>query len=74
MKDYMPKSYPKEEYPPAPDGHWKIGSYNVNGLKACYEKGFVEYVTAESPDGLHATRVYVINACHTCTCHQCREP
>lgn len=52
MKDYMPKSYPKEEYPPAPDGHWKIGSYNVNGLKACYEKGFVEYVTAESPDVL----------------------
>lgn len=50
--DYMPKSYPAEDYAPAPDGHHKVVSYNVNGLKACYDKGFVEYVKAENPDFL----------------------
>ena len=50
MKDYMPKKYPIEQYPSAPEGHVKIVSWNVNGLNAAYDKGFVPYVIAENPD------------------------
>jgi exodeoxyribonuclease III len=50
QSDYMPKEYPAELYPSAPTDHVKIVSWNVNGLNACYNKGFKEYVSAEAPD------------------------
>ena len=53
QSDYMPKEYPAENYdePLHEDGSaYKIVSWNVNGLNACMEKGFKDYVKAENAD------------------------
>ena len=53
QSDYMPKSYDANHY--SHDLHsqgtaYKILSWNVNGLNACWEKGFSQYITAENAD------------------------
>ena len=51
--DYMPKSYQTDVYTDADvtaGNALKIISWNVNGLNACWEKGFSQYVKAENPD------------------------
>ena len=30
----------------------KLISWNVNGLRACMDKGFMEYLTKENPDAI----------------------
>jgi len=51
--DYMPSSYAKEAYEEAAHlsgAAHKIVSWNVNGINACMEKGFRDYVRAENAD------------------------
>ena len=50
MEDYMPKEFDKDLYIPAPEGHAKIVSWNVNGLNSCYTKGFADYISVEDPE------------------------
>ena len=53
MSNYMPKEYAAGVYddPNHLDGTcFKITTWNVNGLNACMDKGFRDYVRAENAD------------------------
>ena len=53
QSDYMPKSFEANQYAHALHSQGtalKILSWNVNGLNACWEKGFSQYITAENAD------------------------
>ncbi len=67
MANYMPKSYEPEKYEELRqvDGSViKIVSWNVNGLNACMEKGFRDYVRAENAD------ILVIQVSPAPECHK----
>jgi len=53
QSDYMPKSFDTNHYEHALHSEgtaYKILSWNVNGLNACWEKGFSQYIAAENAD------------------------